>query len=93
MVQTMTPGGYAAWPSPYPPVAGGAVGEGVPPGVFTVTRRWVVVQNEPDEGWITLTSADRPHARELATWARGGLGADGRGGGLSADAALEGGDA
>jgi hypothetical protein len=48
MVQTMDTVGYEAWPSPYPPRAGSAVAKGMPPGVFTVKRLWIVVQDEPD---------------------------------------------
>ena len=56
----MDPVGYQAWPSPYPLVAGGAVAEGMPPGVFTVTRLWIVIQDEPDEGWITPNRPSAP---------------------------------
>ena len=45
------------WAASPPPVAGRAVAARRPPGVFTVTRGWIVVRNEPDNGGITLTSA------------------------------------
>jgi hypothetical protein len=86
MVQTMDMVGYAAWPSPYPAVTGGAVAEGMPQASSpSRTCGSSSRTNWAKDGYPRIDRQPPGLPRTQA--------ASSRACGMSADAALEGGDA